>query len=208
MEHFQITIEQIPSRRYSKLDILERKNASIRCLSHRLWKVSEFIISCRVTKVASVDINSLWSRATYIRSILYGSNILSSFEMVKGYKTTIQDLPKSLVSDHLWENHKERAARPALQQQITSDTETRTTPWRTKCVLFQVRKIFGSWECATVKKTEPHMMLLSSRKDHSGLPTRAAYEDVRLIPDKALLKELYKADYIFPQSLLLMNENE
>lgn len=52
------------------------------------------------------------------------------------------------------------------------------------------------------------MILLSSNTHQSGRPIQAAFKDVRQVTEIELLKQLDKADVIYPQSSSLMNQNE
>ena len=80
---------------------------------------------------------------------------------------------------------------------------------RDRAVFYFKRDVkFGSWMKAFVRDTQEHLVLLSSKPDHSGLPIKAAYEDIRLIPSTSLLQELDEIGYIFPRSHSILDENQ
>ena len=61
-----------------------------------------------------VSKKEILSRATYLSDILYGNKKISSFEMVRGYTSSISGLPQSKLSEEVIASHKEKIARRAL----------------------------------------------------------------------------------------------
>lgn len=66
----------------------------------------------------------------------------------------------------------------------------------------------GVWEKGFVRAAEPHFLKIYSRKDRKGLPIKAAYENVRKVPDLTLLKELDDMEFLFPRSYSIIDEDK
>ena len=49
---------------------------------------------------------------------------------------------------------------------------------------------FRKWAKGFVREVDLHVVSISSKPTHNGLPIRAAFEDVRIAPRSSLLQEL------------------
>lgn len=59
---------------------------------------------------------------------------------------------------------------------------------------------FGAWQIGFVRKSEPHLVLLSTNKGSSDKSIRAAYEDLRLAHETPSLRELDQIEFVFAWS--------
>ena len=209
MDRFSISVEPRPARRHQKIGVVERKHSIVRTLTQRIFKDVEFLNEA-LLGIDSADQDPaelhahVLSRATYMSNILYGSRTLSSFEMVRGYTPSIAGLPQSTVTDEMNTAHQEQSARRALLS-VESARSPRTLKkdqlQRGTAVYFFRRVPKPTWVKAWVRSAQDHLVLVSTRQDHSGKPVRAAYEDLRLQPETPLLKELDECDPLYPNSM-------
>ena len=208
MERFSVTVEPRPARRHQKIGVVERKNAVVRTLVQRILHDVDFVNKALLgIDPADQDKNELHShilsRATYLSNVLYGSRTLSSFEMVRGYTPSISGLPQSRITEIMTCAHQEQTARRALLS-VYSARSPRTLKQdqleRGTAVYFFRRVPKPLWIQAWVRSTEEHVVLLSTRKNHTGKPVRAAYEDIRLMPTNPLLQELDEGESLIPSS--------
>lgn len=65
---------------------------------------------------------------------------------------------------------------------------------------------FGSWNKAFVRQADDRIVYLSPSSQHFGPPVAAAYEDIELVPDSPLLRELDEIGYLFPCSSTVLPE--
>lgn len=89
MDFFGITLKPTLTRCDNKLGVVEQKNAVVRILIQRIVQDARYY---RQARNATICRNEIIARVMYLNNILYGSKILSSFEMVRGYT------PRSWVS--------------------------------------------------------------------------------------------------------------
>lgn len=68
----------------------------------------------------AITVLKMLSRATFLSSVLHGSKIMSSFELVKCYSPTLPGIPKTDLFDGLIKYHEEQTARRALQKFLHS----------------------------------------------------------------------------------------
>jgi len=205
LRYFHIMFEARPARRHNKLGVVERKNAVVRLIVQRFSKDAEFFNGCVVAK------EELLSRATYLSNILYGSKMLSSFELVRGYTPQLAGLPQCQVSTDLMAAHEEQVARRALRLVDKGRQPHAVKPEdlarNDKVYYFKRGPKFGTWELGFVRAVEPHFVSLSSKQEHQGKPIRAAFEDIRRVPESSLLRELDEMDFIFPRSYSVVDED-
>lgn len=92
--------------------MVERENGVIRHLALGMWNDAEFF---RLNLKKDYEKVELMSSATHISNMLYGSKLLSSFELARGSTPTLRGLSQSKVSNNLQEAFEEQKARRALE---------------------------------------------------------------------------------------------
>ena len=173
-----------PTRRHNKTGIVERKNATIKAI---LGKLDD--------ELSDATANTLLKRATFFSNMFSGSHILSSFELVRGYRPSVVGLPCNSVTQELLDAHKEQVATRKLQRLLKSRNHHCHQPdlfiagdrvW----VFYKTSKQNEAveWIAATVVAAHPHY--LEVRRTAHGRPMRVAYEDVRFKPQGLLATEL------------------
>lgn len=201
LHYFGIKFKPTPARRHNKLGVVERKNSVVRLLIQRLVKDGSYASASRAV---SITPDELLSRATYLSNILYGSKLLSSFELARGYTPSISGLPASNLTEQLVEAHHEQAARRALhifeKSKVPRPLQATDFEKDQEVYFFKRGPKFGTWEVGWVRDIEDHALILSSNKRHRGKSIRSAYEDVRKVPSSPLLRVLDSYEFFFPRS--------
>lgn len=105
----RITLRERSFRRKNKTGVVERKNATVKRILE--WLQNDDTTASDATLLA---------RATFISSVFYGSKVLGSFELAKGYTPEILGRPRNVVSERLLESYREQFATRALQRLISS----------------------------------------------------------------------------------------
>lgn len=208
LRYFGVRFEPRPARRHNKLGIVERKNAVIRLVVQRLLKDAEYAKNAHQHIACKAEV---LSRATYLSNVMYGGKTMSSFEIAKGYTPRLNNLPQRHVPEEIVQAHAEQVARRSLKKLDKSKTPHVVARAKLKkgdeVYYFKRGDKRGKWERGYVRAVEPHVLSVSSRKNHKGQPVRAAYEDIRMIPRNPLLRELDEVGYLFPRSSSILDED-
>lgn len=145
----------------------------------------------------------LLSRATFLSNIFSGSNVLSSFELMQGYKPAILGLSSEVVTADLMEAYKDQATFRALHRLMKSGNPQDLPP---SCLLpgteifyyFKTSRQNIPVEWETGKEILAHSYFVTITTD-KGRKTNISYEDIRLKPNSALAQELsqgFMEDYM------------
>lgn len=116
MAHFGITFEPWQAGRHSKLGSVEWKDTVIRTIWQKLKIDERGAHRDDANLQENITVNELQSRDTYLSNVLYGSKVLSSFKMVRGYTRSIMGLPKTPISAGILKAHLEQEARRKLRK--------------------------------------------------------------------------------------------
>ena len=184
LDAHDIKFKARPSRRHNKVGIVERKNGTLKQIIRRLD-----------ADVTTADARTIVHRATFLSNLFSGSRLLSSFELVRGYSPSVLGLPKTEVSEQLFQAHIEQTSTRALQRLIKSRVHETPPPHIFKpgapvwiCYNSSKQNEKSEWVLAKVVQAEQHFLL--ARKSTRGPPMRVAYEDVRIAPEGRLTQEL------------------
>jgi hypothetical protein len=112
LKHHVITYKAQPARRHNKTGFVESGHSSIKLLARRL--VLDSKSSTMHNRLPSFP--ELLSHATFLRNLLYGSRILSSFEQARGYQPSVADLPVGIITPALLQAYAEQIARRTLSR--------------------------------------------------------------------------------------------
>lgn len=112
LRYFSISFQPCLARWHNKLGIVERKNAVICGIVTKLLHDAEYYSEERGIDVLHTEV---LSRAKYISNMLYGSRVVSNFEMVRGYTPRMQELPQQMITEELLPAHEELVAKRALR---------------------------------------------------------------------------------------------
>ena len=187
-----ITFRARPTRRHNKLGIVERKNGTLKDILRRL---------AMAHPKASMD--ALVARATFICNMFSGSQLLSSFELARGYQPSLLGVPPTYVTQELLDAHTQQVATRALQRVLRSRTPNTPTPGMfnpgdTVWIWYSTSKQNEDdrWIRASVVKTHRHF--LEARRLKNGQACRGptmkpAYEDVRVAPQDNLAQDLMES---------------
>jgi hypothetical protein len=112
LNHHDITYKARPARRHNKTGFVESGHSSIKLLARRL------VLDSKSSTVHSrlPSFPEIIAHATFLRNLLYGSRILSSFEQARGYQPSIAGLPVGFVTPDLRQAHAEQIARRTLSR--------------------------------------------------------------------------------------------
>lgn len=211
LKYFGIKHRPLPARRHNKLGVVERKNSVVRGIAQRLRKDSDYFATVRQQVPNNGSPTEILSRASFLANIILGSKLLSSFEMARGYSPAILGLPKSKVSEEMQAAQQEQQSRWALAKLRSGRNPTclepTDLPRGTPVYFFKRGDKKRSWRKAFVRSAEEHSVLLSCDPTHTGKPSRAAYEDIRLIPRNTLLQDLNQMDFVFPRSYEITSQD-
>lgn len=137
----------------------------------------------------------LVSETFLITNMLHGSTVLSSYQMVRGYSSSIIGLPAKIVPAKLFEAHIQLTAHRALMKALSSrvprlltqdELQAGTKIWVYYNTSKQNKR--PKWILATIPKAEKHRV--HCRWSEKGPPLTVAYEHVCLAPKSDLSKEL------------------
>lgn len=201
IHYFSVKFKPVPARRHNKLGVVERKDAVVRILIDRLSNDSQHALASRRIQEPQHEI---LSRDTYLSNIHYGSKLLSSFELARGYTPLILGIPKSPISDECFIAYQEQTARRAIK--LLEKTHNPQVPTLTdfqqgaKVYLFKRGRKLGTWELGYVRQAHDHFLLISSNEDNLGKPIRTAFEDVCSVLGMPLLQKLDSYAILFPIS--------
>ena len=173
-----------PTRRHNKTGIVERKNATIKTI---LAKLND--------EKSNSSADTLLKRTAFLSNMFSGSKLLSSFELVRGYRPSVVGLPQTIVTQELLDAHKQQVATRRLQRLLHSRAHHSHqpdlfNPGDSVWVFYKTSKQNEAveWIAATVIKA--HLHFLEVRRSERGRPMRVAYEDVRFKPTGPLATEL------------------
>lgn len=168
---------------------MERKNGTLKDIIRRL-----------AIEHQKVPTETLVSRSTFLCNLFSGSQLLSSFQLARGYQPSLLGVPPTFVSQELLEAYTHQVATRALQRVVRSRSPNTPTPgmfgsgdmisvWYAKSKQNEDYK----WIRATVFKTYRHFLEVRRLKDVRacrGPTMKPAYEDVRVIPRNPLAQKL------------------
>ena len=101
------------ARRHNKIESVESSNGTIRMCCERLYKDAMFYRQIHGTQFS---FDEILSGAIFLKSDMYGSKTLSSFEIAEAYTPALAGLPKQSVTEDLRNVHLGQEARRALQK--------------------------------------------------------------------------------------------
>ena len=169
--------EARPARPQNKLEILGRKNAVICLVAERFIKYADYFAQERGSASRTQDVVF---RAKFISKILYGNKKLISFELARGYTLSIGGLPQSQVKQELLAAHEGQVARRALQLLKKTGNPRTVAPSllqrNTPVSYFKRGLKFGKWEQGFVREVNPHVVSISNKPTHNGLPIRETFD--------------------------------
>lgn len=156
-----------PTRRHNKTGIVERKNATLKTIIARLDD-----------EKSNVSVNSLVERASFLSNMFSGNKILSSFQLVRGYKPSVIGLPRSLVTEELLDAHKEQVATRKLQRLLHSRAHRHHqpdlfSPGDNVWVFYKTSKQNETVEWIAATVVAAHQHYLEVRRTARGRPTRS-----------------------------------
>lgn len=167
MEEFlqlhNVVLKQRPARSSNKNGIVERQNGVFKMVMERLsnhYKTS--------------DVDEVVARASLFTNLIIGSNILSSFQLAKGYSPSILGMSRNFVPQELLDAYVEINAARAIQKILkgrTARVEQRSalTPGREVWVYLRTTKPEPvEWIEATVEEAKEH--LVKCRRSKKGPP--------------------------------------
>ena len=101
-ESYEISFKPRPTRRHNKIGFVERKNGTIKNIAKRL-----------MTDNTNSAPQRIIGRAMFLSNMLSGSQIIRSFQLVRGYQPAILGIPSSEISQGLLNAHTELMAATA-----------------------------------------------------------------------------------------------
>lgn len=135
------------------------------------------------------------SRTCFFSNLFSGLPVLRSFELVRGYQSSILGLTHNIISQDQLQARKEQVAARALQKPIRSRGWNNTghnilkkgdlIGIGIKCTKKSYRH---DWINVVVEQRTPHYV--QARKSKRERPMRIAYKDVRRKPQHKLRQEL------------------
>lgn len=170
--------------RHNKTGIVERKNATIKAILSKLNNES-----------SEASVETLVRRAAFLSNLFSGNRVLSSFELVRGYRPSIVGLPSNLVTQELLDARKEQTPTRKSQRLLQSRAHHSHHPdlFNSGDSVWVFNKTSkqneaAEWIKATVITAHAHY--LEVRRSNRRPPMRVAYEDVRFAPRGNLATEL------------------
>lgn len=184
-----------PARRHNKIGIVESSNEAIRYFVQRLLNDREFATERGRPSLSDQEIVA---NAAFLKNLLSGSKLISSFELAKGYTPSMSGLPDSPSSIDFFSAYLENSCRRALHIFLRSKntkhiSRTLLAPG-TPVYFYRKSQSRGAWFPAFVKTTKDHLAILSSTRDLKGTTYSVSYEDLRLQPSSPLLRELERLE--------------
>lgn len=145
----------------------------------------------------------LLSRAIFLSNLFHGSKLLSSFELVKGYASSVLLVISKVVTPEQLEANKTQSTVRELHR-LMKARNRRTTP--PSCLQPGTDTLFCfkpskqndpvEWGSGTVISAHPHIVSILTDK---GRKPNISYEDIPTKPNSELAEELpqgYMEDYI------------
>lgn len=192
MERFlqlhDVTLQQRPARSSNKNGIVERQNGVFKMIMERLSKHD---------KTSEVD--EVVARASLFTNLIKGSNVLSSFQLAKGYSPSILGMPRKFVPQELLDAHVEITAARAIHKVLKGkaprvEQRNALTPGREVWVYLRTTKPEPvEWIEATVDEAKEH--LVKCRRTNKGPPMLVSYEDIRIRPKGELTRALMSQNF-------------
>ena len=132
----------------------------------------------------------------FLSKYFSGSLIWSSFEVARGYASSILGVPSTTISTELVSDHKEQIATRALQRLLQSRAPFTIS---LSCVIPSDRILLyfrstknnetDEWRESIVQSVHAHF--LETRRSHRAPVCRIAYADICLPPQSHLTKKTY-----------------
>jgi hypothetical protein len=91
-----------PARRHNKIGSVESGHSAIKLIARRL-ALDLNQIKAELSRLATFS--EIVTHATFLRNLLYGSRVLSSFEQARGYQPSVAGLPIGFVTPELRQAH-------------------------------------------------------------------------------------------------------
>lgn len=189
LDTHQIVFKPRPTLKHNKTGIVERKVKKIKMIVKKLDR-----------EVMTSNADMVLSRTVFISNFFSVSRPLSSFQLVRGYHSSIIGLPSRVVSQELLDVHIEQTATRAIQRALRSNSShfARQFAYRQDDVFFvwydsSKQNEKDMWIKAKVINVHTHyfeVKRLVNAAENTGPPIRSAYEDVRLAPKSELTQEL------------------
>lgn len=173
-----------PSRRHNKCGIIERKNGTIKRILERLVKAD-----------GVSNVNILLARACFLSNCMYGSKLMSAFELAKGYTPSVMGNPSKLIPHDVLEAHKQQTATRALNRLLRGRNVKRLRPEDLQlgdriAYYYNTSKASEKpeWREGAVAKIHNEIVEVTTGK--KGPNARIAYEDLRIMPRDKLAQDL------------------
>lgn len=188
-----IKLKPRPSRRHNKVEVIERKNGTIKRIVEKL----------QLDKSATEDGHSIIQKIPFLSNVFSGSSILSAFELARGYQPSILGTGSKAAGKDIIRAHLRQAAVRALHRLLRSrhpKISDKTAIKAGEDILYfynsSKQNESKEWRTGVVKTVHDHYVEIQSHK--KGPPTRAAFEDIRIPPKEPLAEALmdYPVDEI------------
>lgn len=177
MEEFlqlhNVILHQRPERSSNKNGIVERQNGVFNMVMERLSKHDK-----------TSDVEEVVARSSLFTNLIKGSNVLSSFQLAKGYSPSILGMSRNFVPQELLDAHIEITAARTIQKILK--TKTPRVERRSALTLGKEVRVYlrtkkpepVSWIKAKVEEAQEH--LVKCRRSNNGTPMLVSDEDIRL----------------------------
>lgn len=173
-----------PSRRHNKCGVIERKHGTVKRILERLAKADN-----------DSKPKLLVAKSCFLSNCLYGSKIMSAFELAKGYVPSIVGNPTRKIPQDLLDAHKQQAAIRALNKLLRGRRTTTLSEADIK-EGDRVAYYYNSTKCSeqpewregTVSTVFKDLVEIKTGK--KGANARVAYEDLRILPKSTLATDL------------------
>lgn len=144
-----------------------------------------------------MSIQQKLSNAHFTSNILYGSKLLSSFELVRGYTPSIEGTGKSAVPKFVIKAHKEMEARRLLARMLKSMPKKKRqvdvkVGEKILCLLPGGKRPRGLWTEEVVSEVpNEQAVVVGTGRNRKVI----AIEDVRLLPKNDLASSTVRAQH-------------
>lgn len=153
------------------------------------------ILVCIQRKNTATTLHHLVQRASFFTNMFHENKVLSSFQLARGYASSIAGIPSSQVHKYILEAHIKVMASRAVQKSLFCKSPN-TTPQDAYKKGLRIFVYYNTtkqndlerWIKARLLSTGTHM--LKCRCTAKGPPMTVAYDHVRIAPNSELAREL------------------
>jgi hypothetical protein len=200
LERHDIIYKPRPARRHNKVGLVESGHSSNKLLARRL---SQDLDNASKVLVRRPSFTEIIAHATYLRKILYGSRLLSSFEQSRGYQPSIMGLTSCFITPELIQAHEEQIARRALVRLLRSKDSSlldhSVLAPGTPVYFFTRTGKRTRWDTGFFAHALPEYVGIRRNPGSRGAVLKIAYEDLRLQPNSSLLQQLDALELVIPE---------